>query len=129
MGQPVRIADLAVNLIRLAGLVPGRDIQIEYTGLRPGEKLFEELITEGENVQPTYHPKIKIFRGSPAAVGVVERWMKDTCAAVERRDEEGLVTLLTELVPEYVPAPQWVDRLRPKIVQMSAGISQKKVSV
>jgi FlaA1/EpsC-like NDP-sugar epimerase len=129
MGQPVRIADLAVNLIRLAGLVPGRDIQIEYTGLRPGEKLFEELITEGENVQPTYHPKIKIFRGSPAAVGAVERWIKDTYAAVERRDEEGLVTLLTELVPEYVPAPQWVDRLRPKIVQMSAGISQKKVSV
>jgi FlaA1/EpsC-like NDP-sugar epimerase len=126
MGQPVRIADLALNLIRLAGLVPGRDIQIEYTGLRPGEKLFEELIIEGEDVQPTYHPKIKIFRGSPAAIGTVDRWMRETCAAVRRRDEEGLVSLLTQLVPEYAPASQWADRLRPKVLRISGGLSQKK---
>jgi len=60
MGKPVRIADLANQMIRLSGLVPGKDIEIVYTGLRPGEKLFEELLTDREHSKPTPHPKIKI---------------------------------------------------------------------
>src|SRR5690606_17215642 len=57
MGEPVRIADLAHDLIRLSGLVPGKDIEIVYTGVRPGEKLFEELINDGETVIKTSHEK------------------------------------------------------------------------
>ncbi|MGZ4385078.1 MAG: polysaccharide biosynthesis protein, partial [Gaiellaceae bacterium] len=58
MGKPVRILDLAQNMIRLSGKEPGRDIQIEFIGIRPGEKLHEELIGEGETAAPTSHPKI-----------------------------------------------------------------------
>jgi FlaA1/EpsC-like NDP-sugar epimerase len=60
MGKPVKITDLANQMIRLSGLVPGKDINIVYTGLRPGEKLYEELLTDRELTKPTYHPKIKI---------------------------------------------------------------------
>jgi FlaA1/EpsC-like NDP-sugar epimerase len=60
MGKPVKIADLASQMIRLSGLVPGKDIEIVYSGLRPGEKLYEELLTDKELSKPTHHPKIKI---------------------------------------------------------------------
>ncbi|MBS1944345.1 MAG: polysaccharide biosynthesis protein, partial [Bacteroidetes bacterium] len=62
MGQPVRIADLADRMIRLSGLEPGKDITIKYTGLRPGEKLYEELLADQEGNQPTHHPRILIGR-------------------------------------------------------------------
>jgi FlaA1/EpsC-like NDP-sugar epimerase len=62
MGKPVKIADLAVNMIRLSGLEPGKDIKIEYTGLRPGEKLYEELLSKKEEILPTHHEKIKIAK-------------------------------------------------------------------
>jgi FlaA1/EpsC-like NDP-sugar epimerase len=65
MGSPVRIVDLAEDLIRLSGMVPGRDVRIEFTGVRPGEKLFEELYFDSELVQPTCHPKV--FRLKPGA--------------------------------------------------------------
>ena len=60
MGQPVKIADLAKNMIRLAGFVPGRDIEIVYTGLRPGEKLYEELLNQKEHTLPTNNEKILV---------------------------------------------------------------------
>jgi FlaA1/EpsC-like NDP-sugar epimerase len=60
MGKPVKITDLANQMIRLSGFIPGKDIEIIYTGLRPGEKLYEELLTDKELSKPTYHPKIKI---------------------------------------------------------------------
>lgn len=66
MGEPVRIVDLANKMIKLAGLIPGKDIQIEYTGLRPGEKLYEELLNKNEEVIPTHHKKIMISRVNSA---------------------------------------------------------------
>ena len=62
MGESVRINDLAEKMIRLAGLKPQEDIQIQYTGLRPGEKLYEEVLNDLETTTETYHPKIKIAK-------------------------------------------------------------------
>jgi FlaA1/EpsC-like NDP-sugar epimerase len=62
MGEPVKIVDLAEDLIRLSGLVPGKDVKIDFTGMRPGEKLFEELYFSAEKVHPTAHPRIFCLR-------------------------------------------------------------------
>ena len=70
MGKSVKIIELAKRMIRLAGLVPNQDIKIEYTGLRPGEKLFEELLNDHENTMPTHHEKIMI-------VGKVREYLFD----------------------------------------------------
>ena len=67
MGEPVRIVDLARNLILLSGLRPEQDIRIEFVGARPGEKLFEELSAEGEDLLPTHHEKIRVFGGAMMA--------------------------------------------------------------
>ncbi len=66
MGEPIRTADLAEKMIRLRGLEPGRDIKIVYTGLRPGEKMHEELTASGESLLPTHHPKISLVQNRPA---------------------------------------------------------------
>jgi FlaA1/EpsC-like NDP-sugar epimerase len=63
MGTSIKIDDMARDLIRLSGFEPDVDIKIEYVGLRPGEKLYEELITEGENIVPTSHEKIMVLKG------------------------------------------------------------------
>jgi FlaA1/EpsC-like NDP-sugar epimerase len=104
MGEPVKIVDLARNLIRLSGLAPDEDIEIRYTGLRRGEKLFEELRMEGENVLATYHEKIKIFRSSRLNPLHIERWMVELQALMTQRDETRVLKHLRKLVPEYVGA-------------------------
>jgi FlaA1/EpsC-like NDP-sugar epimerase len=65
MGEPIRTAELAEKMIRLKGLEPGRDIQIIYTGLRPGESMHEELVSAHEKLQPTHHAKISLVHGRP----------------------------------------------------------------
>jgi len=112
MGELIRIADLAANMIRLAGLEPNVDIEIRYTGLRPGEKLYEEVISEGEHIVPTRHEKIKVFRGAKASREEIEVWVDRVKEAVRRRDEAEAVALLKELVPEYEPGELWRDRIR-----------------
>ena len=76
MGEPVKIVDLARNMIRLSGHEPDVDIEIRFTGLRPGEKLFEELALEGESHMQTYHQKIKIFLGARKDAGSMEHWIR-----------------------------------------------------
>ena len=73
MGTPVKIADMAQDLIRLSGFEPNVDIKIEYIGLRPGEKLYEELITDDENALPTPHPKIMMLKGGACDLSLAER--------------------------------------------------------
>jgi FlaA1/EpsC-like NDP-sugar epimerase len=107
MGEPVRIVDLARNMIRLAGREPDVDIEIRYVGLRPGEKLYEELITKGENVQPTHHEKIKIFAGARMTRAATEDWVRQLERLIARRDESGIVEHLVDLVPEYTPSGKW----------------------
>ena len=116
MGEPVRIVDLANNMIRLAGLVPDKDIEIRFVGLRPGEKLYEELITEGEDILPTYHEKIKIFRGPSADPTVIETWLLELEAIILNRDELGFIEHLKRLIPEYQPEDRWKikDKAKPR---------------
>jgi FlaA1/EpsC-like NDP-sugar epimerase len=104
MGEPVRIVDLARDLIRLSGLEPERDIEICYTGLRPGEKLFEELFGANEVYQPTRHEKIFIYRnGDPAAAATAPLTDRiDTLILAARQGNAVEVRCrLSELVPEY----------------------------
>jgi FlaA1/EpsC-like NDP-sugar epimerase len=104
MGQPVRIVDLARNLIRLSGLEPDQDIRIIYTGLRPGEKLFEELMLEGEGIKPTSHPKIRVLDGGPVSIEQVRLWLEELSALVEAKNVYGLVQTFQSIVPEYKPS-------------------------
>ncbi len=117
MGEPIRIADLARNMIRLSGHIPDEEIEIRFIGLRPGEKLYEELITEGEGVQPTYHQKIKIFQGPPVDHALIEMAVLELGTLVAERDEAGVIALLHKLVPEYQPAK---TLKRPPAEQMAA---------
>src|SRR5262249_7682863 len=101
MGEPVKIADLAKNMIRLSGLIPGKDIEIRYTSLRPGEKLYEELRFDGENMLPTSHRKIHIFQSSQPTTAAIAAWIDTLYTLLERRDEGALLAHMCELVPEY----------------------------
>ncbi len=102
MGEPVRIVDLAADLIRLSGLEPGVDIDIVYTGIRPGEKLFEELLTEEEGVQASYHEKIFIAPKNGFVDHVrCDQLIGDLLQAAEARDHRAIRSVLQELVPSY----------------------------
>ena len=104
MGEPVRIVDLAVNMIRLAGMVPYEDIDIQFSGLRPGEKLFEEINCAHERMLPTYHDKIRIFQQARPEWAGVDAWVERLQSLLEQRREEAAILHLRDLVPEYQPA-------------------------
>lgn len=101
MGEPVPIMELARNMIRLAGLEPGEDIDIQVTGLRPGEKLFEELQLNGENVLPTPHEKIRRLRSQAPNPRFIARWLERLRMLLMEGDNDALKAHLLLLVPEY----------------------------
>ncbi len=109
MGEPVRILDLVRNLIRLSGFEPDRDIKIDFVGLRPGEKLFEELKLEGEDIQATAHEKIRVLTGSKMTFEQMSAWLEDLSVLVGAKNVHGLVTKLVEMVPEYWPSPEIIS--------------------
>ncbi|MCO6493383.1 MAG: polysaccharide biosynthesis protein [Phaeodactylibacter sp.] len=103
MGKPVRIADLAEKMIQMAGLTPGKDIRIEYTGLRPGEKLYEELLDEQEGIIPTHHPKIHKAAVRPYDHFEVRSQIHNLIEmAYTYQDGHLLVKLMKEIVPEFM---------------------------
>jgi FlaA1/EpsC-like NDP-sugar epimerase len=102
MGSPVRIADLADRMIRLSGKEPGRDIEVRFTGLRPGEKLYEELLAGQEDTQPTHHPRILIGRNRKVDKTAVQQAVEAVVHAAESGDAEGCVRGMKELLPEYI---------------------------
>ena len=106
MGQQILIADMARNLIRLSGLEPDQDIPIIYTGLRPGEKLFEELMLDGEGIKPTSHPKIRVLDGGPVSFEQVQHWLDELSALVEAKNVYGLIQTFQRIVPEYKPSDE-----------------------
>jgi FlaA1/EpsC-like NDP-sugar epimerase len=103
MGEQIKVADLARNMIVLAGLVPGKDVDIVFTGLRPGEKLYEELFEDGEQVEPTTHPKIHRAVGTPVPVGELGEWLESLPTTLPNSDEEDLLQDLKRLVPSFQP--------------------------
>ncbi|MCE5262693.1 MAG: polysaccharide biosynthesis protein [Deltaproteobacteria bacterium] len=103
MGKPVRIADMARDLIRFHGLEPDVDIPIRYIGLRPGEKLHEELITEGEGSQPTVHEKIRVIQENQRNLADLSRGIDDLIAVSATHDAAAIRNSLARIVPEYSP--------------------------
>ncbi|WP_100264902.1 polysaccharide biosynthesis protein [Mariprofundus ferrinatatus] len=100
MGEPVKIVDLAEQMIRLAGLEPGRDIEIKFTGLRPGEKLYEELFHESEALAPTTHPKVMLSASREVDWEAMNRVMAELREACDKRDVHLIYNELKQLVPE-----------------------------
>lgn len=102
MGEPVKIVDLALKMIKLAGLQPERDIKIVYSGLRPGEKLYEELLNDGENTMPTHHEKIKISQVITYSTKKVADDINELILLNTQDDEMATVTKMKSIVPEFI---------------------------
>lgn len=103
MGEPVRIVDLARNMIELCGFVPDKDIEIRFSGLRPGEKLFEEIATADENTLPTYHEKIKIFQSRGPSSAEMLTWLDRLEELMQTRNDRLVMEHMLTIVPEYIP--------------------------
>ncbi len=111
MGHPVKIVDLAKNLILLSGLRPDEDIKIEFSGMRPGEKLYEELSTLLEDTIPSEHDKIRIFVGNGMPEGDMLTWLETLKVICEARDAGRLVVALKEIVQDYNPSMDLLKRV------------------
>ena len=101
MGKSVKIVELAKTMIRLAGLVPNTDIKIEYTGLRPGEKLFEELLNDSENTMPTHHEKIMIGKVREYVFEEIEGQIYELIAHAKNNDDHEVVKSMKKIVQEF----------------------------
>jgi FlaA1/EpsC-like NDP-sugar epimerase len=125
MGDPIRIVDLATNMILLSGRQPGKDIQIKFTGMRPGEKLCEELAGVDEATLPTYHERIRIFSGDRVQIPCPELWINELYALCHARDFQ-LLWFLKALVADYNPS----HSIQQKMLERSrqAGVSARGLS-
>ncbi len=101
MGAPVKILDLAKKMIQLSGLRPYTDIDIKITGLRPGEKRYEEVLANAENTIPTYHPQILIAKTRPVDAAQNDR-IQQLLATASAQENEASVSIMKQLVPEYI---------------------------
>jgi FlaA1/EpsC-like NDP-sugar epimerase len=102
MGESIKIVDLAKKMIKLSGLTLGKDIQIVYTGLRPGEKLYEELLNDAENTLPTHHPKILIGNVRKYAFDSINKDLGELRQHYECNDTNAIVIKMKAIVPEFV---------------------------
>jgi FlaA1/EpsC-like NDP-sugar epimerase len=103
MGTPIKIVDMARDLIRRSGFKPGVDIEIKFTGLRPGEKLYEELITEGEGIVRTDYEKIFVLKGNGCNSNWLNPKIEEITLLAQAQDAAGIKSKLKEMVPEYKP--------------------------
>jgi len=102
MGKPVNISDMAKDLIRFSGFEPDGDIKIKYIGLRPGEKLYEELITEDEFVVPTSHAKIMVLNSENSNLEKLNPFLNELKQfTADQQDKEEIKRMLKKIVPEY----------------------------
>jgi FlaA1/EpsC-like NDP-sugar epimerase len=111
MGEPVKILDLARDLIRLSGLVPGKDIEIQFCGIRPGEKLYEEILTSEEGTNATRHERI--FVSKPNDLNPARFWEDLTYLEkwVSNADRVKVVEKLCQMIPRYTPSEYWRAQL------------------
>ena len=103
MGEPIRIQDLAKQIIRLSGLKPNEDISIKYIGLRGGEKLSEELFHDWETLVPTEHEAIRLAVTQPTAIETLQVTLSKLSSLASAREEDSAVEFLHQLVPEFSP--------------------------
>ena len=112
MGTPVKIVEMARDLIRLSGFEPDVDIKVEYIGLRPGEKLNEELIGESENAQATPHPKILALKGEACSLDLLNGQIRELASLSRLHEPERIRSKLQEIVSDYAPADNCLSRTR-----------------
>ena len=103
MGTSIKIDDMARDLIRLSGFEPGVDIKLEYIGLRPGEKLYEELIIEGEGIVPTSHEKIMVLKGIESDLQLLDGKINELAIMADDQEVDKIKATFKEIVPEYGP--------------------------
>ena len=101
MGEPIKIVDLATNMIKLAGLIPDKDIKIIFTGLRPGEKLYEELLLLEEQTISTYHPKIKISKIISYSIFYVQNVIQELLLLNNSNNDLAMVKKMKEIIPDF----------------------------
>jgi FlaA1/EpsC-like NDP-sugar epimerase len=127
MGEPVKIVDLAKNMIRLSGLEPDVDVCIRFVGMRPGEKLHETLWNEGEQIERTVFEKIWVLRNEQPSTVDLAASLSELRVAASHGDPEGILALLRRMVAEYEPAPV------PAVIELRPGIAkadkEKKLAV
>lgn len=114
MGESIKIAELAKKMIKISGLTLGKDIDIEFTGLRPGEKLYEELLNAKENTMPTHHSRIMIARVRSYVYDEVAKKLNELFAVSENSDKMAIVKQMKVIVPEYVSNNSEFERLDAK---------------
>ena len=101
MGEPVKIIDLAKKMIRLAGFIPDKDINIKIIGLRPGEKLFEELLNDTSKTLPTHNVKIMIAQDTIDDFEGVTIAISELIATTQKKSSQEIVTVMKKIVPEF----------------------------
>jgi FlaA1/EpsC-like NDP-sugar epimerase len=102
MGESVKVRDLAYNMIKLSGMEPGKDIEIVYTGLRPGEKLYEEVLSDAENTMPTHNPKILKAKVREYSFDKVTGDIQELITLFDKQDNQLIVKKLKQIIPEYI---------------------------
>jgi FlaA1/EpsC-like NDP-sugar epimerase len=125
MGESVKIVNLAKKMITLSGLRVDRDIEIKYTGLRPGEKLYEELLNTDENTLPTHHPKILVAKVNSPSYAFMESQMQEMSQLLSAGDTNNLVAKIKDIIPEYISNNSVFEKLDVKPTSAKRGQSVK----
>lgn len=115
MGKSIKIVDLAKKMIKLSGLTLGKDIQLVFTGLRPGEKLYEELLSDEENTIPTHHPQILIAKVRQYTFTRIQKQFEDLANLLSLHNSEAIILGMKKIVPEYISKNSIYEKLdKPK---------------
>jgi len=129
MGEPIRIVDLAENMIRLAGLVPYDDIEIQFTGLRPGEKLMEQLNGTSEGIRTTDQEKMRLICDTPLNCEIIPEWIAELQKLLASRQQRDILMHIQKLVPEYSPSAKLIRECEPGRIGQPAFVFSPALSL